>query len=194
MRILGMLQRNRLCGTLPYVTASSEELEATQGLDDRSFDSYVRARSDGLLRLAWLITRNWDDARDAIQDAFVSLYPRWSQLPTGARLESYVYRSAVNACLRIIRSRKADPVADPAGLREAPISADPTVSVAESTGLWRLCGELPPLQRTAVVLRFYQDLSFAEVAAAMGCREATARSHVHRAIAALRTSLKEEQS
>jgi RNA polymerase sigma-70 factor (sigma-E family) len=163
-------------------------------MDEPSFDSYVRARSDGLLRLAWLITRNWDDARDAIQDAFISLYPRWSQLPTGPRLESYVYRSAVNACLRVIRRRGAEPMADLTGLREAPITGDPTASTAESTALWRLCGELPPLQRAAVVLRFYQDLSFAEVAAAMGCRETTARSHVHRGLAALRISLKEEQS
>lgn len=38
-----------------------------------SFDSYVRARSTSLLRLAWLITRDWEDARDAVQDAFASV-------------------------------------------------------------------------------------------------------------------------
>lgn len=176
------------------MTASSEELESsTRRSESATFEGYVRSRSDGLLRLAWLITRNWHDARDAVQDAFVSLYPRWSQLPEGSRRESYIYRSVVNACLRVIRHRKADLVADPDGLREAPISADVSAAVAESTALWRLCGALPPLQRTAVVLRFYQDLSFAEVAAAMGCREATARSHVHRGLAALRAELKEEQ-
>lgn len=175
------------------MTASSEELESsTRRSEPATFEGYVRTRSDGLLRLAWLITRNWHDARDAVQDAFVSLYPRWSQLPEGPRMEAYIYRSVVNACLRVIRHRKADPVAEPDGLREAPISADASASVAESTALWRLCGALPPLQRTAVVLRFYQDQSFAEIAAAMGCREATARSHVHRGLAALRAELKEE--
>lgn len=176
------------------MTASREELEASvQRSAPASFDDYVRTRSEGLLRLAWLITRNWHDARDAVQDAFVSLYPRWSLLPDGARREAYIYRSVVNACLRVIRHRTATPVAEPDGLREAPISADASGSLAESTALWRLCGALPPLQRTAVVLRFYQDLSFAEIAAAMGCRESTARSHVHRGLAALRAALKEEQ-
>ena len=53
----------------------------------------------------------------------------------------------------------------------------------------RLCGELPPLQRAAVVLRFYEDRSFAEIGDILGCPEATARSHVHRALATLRTRL-----
>lgn len=61
-----------------------------------SFDDYVRARGAGLLRLAWLITRNFEDAHDAVQDAFASLLPRWSGLPEGARLEAYVSRCRQN--------------------------------------------------------------------------------------------------
>lgn len=56
------------------------------------------------------------------------------------------------------------------------------------------CAELPATQRAAVVLRFYGDLSFAEIGAALGCPEATARSHVHRAMASLRSRLKEGHS
>jgi hypothetical protein len=74
-----------------------------------SFDSYVRARSTGLLRLAWLITRDWDDARDAVQDAFVAVYPRWSRGPRGTGLlpEAIGGRSLTGAaCLegRAVRS------------------------------------------------------------------------------------------
>ncbi len=47
------------------------------------------------------------------------------------------------------------------------------------------------VQRAAVVLRFYRDLSYAEVAEVLGCREATARSHVHRAVAAMRKQMEE---
>jgi RNA polymerase sigma-70 factor (sigma-E family) len=162
------------------------------GTGDVPFPDYVRARSDGLLRLAWLITRNWEDARDAVQDAFTALYPRWSRLPDGARLEAYVYRSVVNACLAVLRRRHADPVADVSALREAPTVADSATALIEADALARLCGQLPALQRTAVVLRFYQDLSFAQIADAMGCRESTARSHVHRAVATLRSRLEED--
>ena len=151
-----------------------------------SFDSYVRARSSGLLRLAWLITRDWEDARDAVQDAFVSVYPRWSRLPTGSGLDAYVSRCVVNACLAVLRGRRTRSMADVSVLGEAPVGADPAVGVVQADQLLRWCGELPPVQRAAVVLRFYRDLSFAEIGEVLGCREATARSHVHRAVNALR--------
>lgn len=156
-----------------------------------SFDSYVRARSAGLLRLAWLITRDWEDARDAVQDAFASLYPRWLRLPEGDRFEPYVSRCVVNACLAVIRRRRADPVPDTAVLEEAPVTSDAAAQVVEADRLWRLCGQLPGVQRAAVVLRFYRDLSYAEVAEVLGCREATARSHVHRAVTAMRKQMEE---
>lgn len=156
-----------------------------------SFDTYVRARSSGLLRLAWLITRDWEDARDAVQDAFASLYPRWARLPGGSGLDAYVSRCVVNACLAVLRGRRTRSMADLSALDEAPVAADPAVQVVETDRLSRWCGELPPLQRAAVVLRFYRDLSFAEIGDVLGCRESTARSHVHRAVNALRVRLKE---
>ncbi len=151
-----------------------------------SFDCYVQGRSSGLLRLAWLITRDWEDARDCVQDAFVSVYPKWSRLPTGSGLDAYVSRCVVNACLSVLRGRRARSMADVSILDEAPVGADPAVGVVQSEQLLRWCGELPPVQRAAVVLRFYRDLSFAEIGEVLGCREATARSHVHRAVQALR--------
>ncbi len=154
-----------------------------------SFESYVQARSPGLLRLAWLITRDWDDARDAVQDAFAALYPRWSKLPAGTGLEAYVSRCVVNACLAVVRRRRSDSVADVSVFDEAPVTHDASARIVEADRLWTLCGQLPPIQRAAVVLRFYRDLSFADVAKALGCREATARSHVHRAVAAMRKQL-----
>ena len=154
-----------------------------------AFDEYVRARSDGLLRLAWLVTRDWEDARDAVQDAFASLYPRWAGLPDGDRRHSYVSRTVVNACLAVVRRRRSQPVADPSLLAAAPTAADPGDAVANADAAWRLCGELPATQRAAVVLRFYNDYSFGQIAEALGCTESTARSHVHRAMAALRLLL-----
>lgn len=158
---------------------------------EQAFAEYVRARGDGLLRLAWLVTRNWEDARDSAQDAFASLYPRWSGLPEGDRLDAYVVRSVVNACLATIRRRRSQPVADPQSLPMAPVTEDPAPAVVIAAHAWRLCGQLPPVQRTAVVLRFYRDYSFAEIGEVLGCPESTARSHVHRALAALRRRVRE---
>lgn len=157
-----------------------------------SFTDFVRDRGDGLLRLAWLVTRQAEDAQDAVQDALAGLYRRWERLPAGDEFEAYVHRTVVNACLAVMRRRpRSLPVADPAGLRQAPASTDAAAALVESDALWRLCGELGPAQRAAVVLRYYRELSFAEIGQALGCPEATARSHVHRALARLRAGLKE---
>ena len=151
-----------------------------------TFEDYVRTRSDGLVRLACLITRDWEEARDAVQDALVSVYPRWQGLDADGR-DAYVRRAVTNACLaRLRRLRRVRPVGDPALLAAAPVVTDPGAQVVLADAAWTLCAELPPVQRMAVVLRFYDDLSFTEVAQALGCREATARSYIHRALKTLR--------
>lgn len=170
---------------------------ATASPPDRGrlpFAEFVEARGDRMLEMAWLITRHPEDARDAVQDVLAALYPRWSTLPAGDEFEAYVYRCVVNACLRVIRRRRRSlPVAEPERLRSAPVVDDPGVVVAAGDEVWRLCGELAPRQRTAVILRFVADLSFADIAVALGCREATARSHVRRALARMRLRLEEER-
>lgn len=162
--------------------------------DPLPFAEFVSIRGDRLLELAWLITRHTEDARDAVQDVLASLYPRWSRLPVGDEFEAYLYRSLVNACLRVIRRRRRwVPVAEPERLRSAPVVGDPSIEVVASDEVWRLCGDLTPPQRTAVILRFFADLSFADIAAVIGCREATARSHVNRAMVRMRTLVEEER-
>ncbi len=159
-----------------------------------SFDAFVGIRGDRLLELAWLVTRHPEDARDAVQDALTGLYPRWSTLPEGDEFEAYLYRTVVNACLGVIRRRpRTLAVAEPERLRSAPTTDDPGVAVVAADQVWRLCGELPARQRAAVILRFHHDLSFAQIANALGCREATARSHIHRAMATLRLRLEGEE-
>jgi RNA polymerase sigma-70 factor (sigma-E family) len=163
--------------------------------DEPGFEGFIRLRSDRLLRLAFLVTGNWDDARDAVQDALEGVLPRWERLAHSDKRDAYVRRCVVNACLATLRKRgRSRPVAEPQLLPQAKVQADPAWAIANADEAWRLCTSLPPQQRTAVVLRFYQDLSFAEIGAALGCPEATARSHVHRALAVMRTRLEEGQS
>lgn len=161
--------------------------------EEVTFEAYVQKRSAGLIRMAWLVTRDWDDARDAVQDAFVSLVRRWDRLPEDRRRHAYVSRTVVNASLTILRRRRRTwPVADVAGLSEATVARDPAEQVVDADQVSRLCAELPPLQRAAIVLRYYADLSFSDIGKALGCRESTARSHVNRARAALRTRMEED--
>ncbi len=157
---------------------------------DAEFAAFARARGDRMLQVAWLVTRHREDARDAVQDALLGLYRSRHRLPDGDALDAYVHRSVVNAALRVIGRRPTAPLVDVDRLRLS--TPDASAAWLDRDAVWQLCGELAPTQRAAVVLRFFADLPFAEVADALGCAEATARSHVHRALATLRARLEED--
>lgn len=165
--------------------------EVEQGVGRVSFETFVRSRSDELVSLAGLVTRNWADAQDAVQDALIALYPRWMSLPEDADLNRYVHRAVINSCLKILRRRRSLPVANVEWIPTTPVVPDPADAVALAHQAWTLWVTLPPTQRAALALRFRLDLSYAEMAGVLGCAEATARSHVHRAISALRAEHEE---
>ncbi len=107
------------------------------------FEGFIRIRSDRLLRLAFLVTGNWDDARDAVQDALEGVLPRWGRLADSDKRDAYVRRCVVNACLAIIRRRgRSRPVAEPQLLPQAKVQADPAWAIATPTrrgGCARAC-------------------------------------------------------
>lgn len=163
------------------------------------FDDYARTHGDWMLRVAWLVTRNHDDARDAVQDALIGLYRRWQKVPDEPARGAYVRRSVVNASIAILRRRRDWAVIDdpdrvrwrdPDGVPR--LNADPAEAVTTADVVWRLCGMLTPDQRAAVVMRYFDQCDYAEIAATLGCRESTARSHIHRALARLRAILEED--
>ena len=71
---------------------------------------------------------------------------------------------------------------------------DPTGRLVEADAVWRVCSGLPRRQRAAVVLRFYEDLDYSEIAEVLGCAESTVRSQIHRALAALRAELTRQEA
>jgi RNA polymerase sigma-70 factor (sigma-E family) len=156
------------------------------------FELWVTEKADALLRFAYILTGDRTLAEDAVQDALTTACARWSRVSRADDPEAYVKRMVVNAHIswwRRFRKREA-PAAEPS--RTAPPSPDGTAARADAEAIWALCATLPDRQRAAVVLRFYEDLSYAEIAALLHCAEATARSHVHRALAVLKTTLSKE--
>ena len=120
-----------------------------------SFEAYVAEHSVALQRFAYLVVRNAEDAKDLVQEALIGLYPRWHQVSARGSVDAYVRRSIVNAS--VSRWRKIGrivPVADPEWHGSVP---DATDRVAAADEAWRLCAALPPAQRAAVVMRFYED-------------------------------------
>ena len=153
------------------------------------FDEWVAARGPGLLRLAYVLTGNRSDAEDAVQDALARALPRWDHIRSVGDPDAYVRRMVVNAHTSWWRKyrKRETPVA------EAFVPEARRVTTGEDQDrVWRACLRLPEAQRVAVVLRYYEQLEYAEIAALTGVAEGSVRSRVSRGLAALRTSLGEE--
>ena len=152
-----------------------------------SFDDFVAARGDDLMRLAQVLCASPDDAQDAVQDALTRALERWDKVSAAADVYAYVRRMVVNADVSRWRRTR---------MREIPraevFQSRVAEDHAESYALWRACQELPDRQRAAVVLRFYEGLSHAEIGEVLGVSEPTARSHVFRALERLRSQFGEE--
>ncbi|MGC4154212.1 MAG: SigE family RNA polymerase sigma factor [Propionicimonas sp.] len=155
-----------------------------------TFSEFVARRSVALQRFAYLITGNVEDARDAVQDALAGAYPRWDRVARRGDPEAYVRRSIVNAHISRWRCSGRESAWDPSWL-EAP-APDLAGRLLDARLAVQLCAGLPPRQRAAVVLRFYEDRSYPEIGSICGCSAGAARVLVHRALAALRERLPEE--
>lgn len=151
------------------------------------FDEWVAARGADLFRLAYVLTGTRADAEDAVQDALSRALPRWERIRAVEDPDAYVRRMVVNAHTSWWRRfrRRESPVA------EVRLDATSGPDVAEQDRVWRACLSLPTDQRVAVVLRYYEQREYAEIAELTGVREGTVRSRVSRGLVALRTELED---
>jgi RNA polymerase sigma-70 factor (sigma-E family) len=150
---------------------------------DRSgFDEFVATRSRALLRTAYLLTGDHGQAEDLLQTALAKCWFAWGRIDGPP--EPYVRRALVTTYATWWRRRWRGEW--PTG--ELPDRGDPaaTTSVDDRDALWRALGALPRRQRAVVVLRYYEDLSEAETAAALGISTGTVKSQAAKALAALR--------
>lgn len=140
---------------------------------------------DGV-RLAYLITGDRDLAEDLVQDAFVRLAGRLLHLRDPGGFEPYLRRTIVNLANAHFRRRKVERrYLEQQKTKRPEVGPGPDISTREAMRS-ALLG-LPTRQRTAIVLRFYEDLSEAQTAELMGCRPGTVKSLVSRGMSKLKT-------
>ena len=161
--------------------------------DAPAFDEWVTARGPALLRLARVLTGDDSLAEDVVQEALSRALPRWSRISGVADPYAYVRRMVVNEHTLWWRRfrRRESPVAEPVGPEVA--APAPAGGKDDHDLIWAACRRLPEVQRTAVVLRFYEQLEYAEIAELTGVREGSVRSRVSRGLAALRQDLGQER-
>ena len=173
--------------------AADADLAARLALDlDGSFETLVLEHQDRLFTIAHRIGGDRSDAEELVQDTFVRAYRAMEGYPPDRirelRLRGWLTTILLNAGRNRNRVRRVstvelvfDPGSEP--------TADPLTRRDERETWARLLAGLSPAQRTAVVLRHVDGLSYAEIAEAVGRPEGTVKAHVHRGLAALRDAL-----
>ena len=161
-------------------------VEREVGLRGRLADAYVRCAPGGI-RLAYLLTGDRTVAEDLVQEAFVRFVGRLRFLRDPEAFEPYLRRTIVNLSKNHFRRRAVERAyLEREGPRTEDVSTDPDVATHDTLRSALL--RLPLRQRTALVLRYFEDLPDATIAELLRCRPATVRSLVARGLEALRTT------
>lgn len=156
---------------------------------DADFAAYLAARQDSLLRTAYLITGNRNDAEDLVQTAFARLYLSWDRVRDQGSLDGYVRRILVNEHNSLWRRawKRREHTADHGVLHQHGSLHHDEYDEGMGTALWDVVQTLPRKARAVVVLRYYEELSEAETASVLGISVGTVKSQTSRALALLRS-------
>jgi RNA polymerase sigma-70 factor (sigma-E family) len=151
--------------------------------DDESFAVFVMARRRALLKVAWLLTGEWHLAEDLLQTALAKTYVAWHRVDEPDAYVSRVLATTYATWWRR-RWRGERPTAELPDRPDRDVYPDADLRHQLVDALRRL----PRKQRAVVVLRFFEDLTEPETAAALGCSVGTVKSHMARAMVRLRGS------
>lgn len=182
----------------------TEAIQAVLVGDVERFAELVERYQRQAQRVAFSLLGNYEDARDASQEAFVNAFRSLGRFRHGARFSTWLYRIVVNECKDTHKRRRRQPVAagrvgepDPEQPGESLFDvgdpgADPQQqSVNRELGqrLSMAISRLPLTQRTAFVMHHVHGMPLEEIAVMMACRVGTVKSHLFRATASLRTQM-----
>jgi len=157
---------------------------------DQEFRDFMHARWPAMVRLAYALTGDQGHAEDVAQTAFARAYASWPKVRRSGNPEAYVRRIVINENLN--RFRKHRVVERLTGTLPGALAgsgaADATRQYDDRSALVAALQRLGPRQRAVIVLRYWMDLTEAEIAAALDCSTGTVKSQASRALATLRQS------
>lgn len=152
-----------------------------------TFDEFVAAHGQALLRTALMLCGDPHRAEDLTQTTLAGVFRKWRRVADAAEPAAYVRAMLVNEFLSWRRRRWTTEL----------LVADTTVvlvddhqqGVAARSAAWDLLAGLPRRQRAVLVLRYYEDLSDADIGRVLGCAASTVRSQASRGLATLRAAI-----
>lgn len=159
--------------------------------DTVAFTEFVAARSPALFRTAYLIVGDHGLAQDLVQEALTKTYVAWPRLREVGKAEAYTRKAITTTYISWWRrkawraERPRDDVPESGPMTQREHGSD----VVDRAWVWQELQALPPRQRTAIVLRYYEDLTEAQTAQLLGVSAGTVKSQASRAMAKLRELL-----
>lgn len=161
-------------------------------MNEADFTDFVTHRAPSLLRTAFLLCGgDHGAAEDLLQDVLERAYPRWRRIRT--KPESYLRAALANAAANRWRTRSRRVSEVPLDLATTPTRSGHEQQVVDHDEVVQALRHLPPRMRAVLVLRFFDDMSEADVAKALRCSTGTVKSQTSRGLARLRAHLESEQ-
>jgi RNA polymerase sigma-70 factor (sigma-E family) len=158
--------------------------------EDAAFSRYFTARRDHVRRTAFLLCGDWHRADDLTQIAFVKLYGAWNRVRDPLALDAYVRSCVVRATIDESRRpwRRERSVEILPDVRD---DVDMSSVIADRALVQDAMKLVPPGQRAALVLRFFEGLDVTQTASALQCSEGNVKSQTARGLAALKRALRD---
>jgi RNA polymerase sigma-70 factor (ECF subfamily) len=190
-------------GRLLHAATTDEELVARSARGDaESFNQLIARWERPIYALAYRVIGHEEDARDVCQETFLRAFRGIGAFKGQAKFSSWLYRIALNLCRDWIRRERRTPVVQvPEGvdLTELVAEAGPAESVEDlvsrrdmSRAVARAMMSLSDEQRTAIVLKEYQGLTFQEIADMLGCPLSTVKTRLYQGLSSLRRQLEQD--
>lgn len=155
---------------------------------ERGFRAFFEAESERLRRLAIFLTGDPDRAADLAQEALVRTYQRWGAIRRNDAAP-YARRVLVN----LVRRDHRRSLLERRRERREPVFVSHTSRVEEWLQLTQILKQLPPMRRAAIVLRFYEDMTEAEIASLLERPVGTVKSDIHRGLSRMRDLLEKAE-
>ncbi len=173
-------------GTPPLVSA-----RADSDADQAVTELYI-AHYRSLVRLAALLVRDLGTAEEVVQDAFVAMHGGWYRLRDNEKALAYLRQAVVNRSRSVLRHRQVVDRNAPKPQPDMPSAEHGAIALFERSAVIAALRTLPARQREALVLRFYADMTEAQIADTMRISRGAVKSHTARAMQALRATLERE--
>jgi RNA polymerase sigma-70 factor (sigma-E family) len=171
----------------------AEQAMTEHAMTEQAITALYSTHYRSLVRLAALLVSDVATAEEIVQDSFVAMHTAWRRIRDDEEPLSYLRQSVVNRSRSVLRHRVVlgRDAAKPAP--DMPTAEQGALTLLERSAVIAVLRSLPPRQREALVLRYYGDLSEAQIASAMGISRSAVKVHMARAIASLRAVLEMEK-